>query len=267
MAGTLFVVATPIGNLEDISARAVRVLREASVIAAEDTRHTGRLLQHFGIATPTTSFHEHSEPGKAGQLLDRLRAGETVALVTDAGTPIVSDPGEPLVPLVAALSASGFGSDGFAFFGFPPSKGSDRRAWFDRLASARAVVPVVVFYEAPHRIESTMAELLRRVGDVRVCVARELTKAHEDVRVGRISELRLDQIRGEFTVVVELGHKTEPVEPMAEPSPAVVANEFVHLTKREGLTRRQAMTSLARKHGLSARRIFDLLEKAKRSPV
>jgi 16S rRNA (cytidine1402-2'-O)-methyltransferase len=260
------------------------VLREASVIAAEDTRHTGRLLQHFGIATPTTSFHEHSEPGKAGQLLDRLRAGETVALVTDAGTPIVSDPGEPLVrlahdagirvepipgpsALVAALSASGFGSDGFAFFGFPPSKGSDRRAWFDRLASARAVVPVVVFYEAPHRIESTMAELLRRVGDVRVCVARELTKAHEDVRVGRISELRLDQIRGEFTVVVELGHKTEPVEPMAEPSPAVVANEFVHLTKREGLTRRQAMTSLARKHGLSARRIFDLLEKAKRSPV
>src|SRR3954470_6188089 len=157
MAGTLFVVATPIGNLEDISARALRVLREVSLIAAEDTRHTGHLLQRFGLTTRTTSFHEHSDKGKAAELIERLKRGESVALVSDAGTPTISDPGIQLVRLardagirvepvpgasaaIAALSASGFSaSDGFVFLGFPPSKGGDRRAWFDRFEAVRSL--------------------------------------------------------------------------------------------------------------------------------
>src|SRR4051794_16270635 len=179
MAGTLFVVATPIGNLEDISARALRVLREVALIAAEDTRHTGHLLQRFALTTRTTSFHEHSEKGKAADLIARLQAGDSIALVSDAGTPTVSDPGSHLIRLaheagirvepvpgpsavIAALSASGFAGEGFSFLGFPPSKGAERAAWFVRLAAAPAVAPAAVFYEAPHRIETTLLEIRQR---------------------------------------------------------------------------------------------------------
>jgi len=284
MAGTLFVVATPIGNLEDISARALRVLREVSLVAAEDTRRTGQLLQHFGLTTRTISFHEHSEKGKAADLVARLQAGESIALVSDAGTPVVSDPGAHLIRLaheagvrvepipganavVAALSGSGFGADGFAFLGFPPSKGSERGAWFARLRAASGVVPVAVFYEAPHRIEETLAELRRVIGDVRVCVARELTKAHEELLVCRLSELKLAQVRGEFTIAVEFGETTENSVPTAPLSAAEAAVEFGDLTNKEGMTRRQAISTLSRRHRIPARRIFDLLEEAKNSVV
>ena len=181
MAGTLFVVATPIGNLDDISARALRVLSEVSLIAAEDTRRTNHLLQRFGLTTRSTSFHEHNAASKGPSLLDRLRAGESIALVSDAGTPGISDPGQELVALAldagvqvtpipgpsaltAALSVCGLPGDGFVFLGFPPSKGPPRNAWFDRFRAAAAVVPLVVFYEAPHRIVKTMDELGGRFG-------------------------------------------------------------------------------------------------------
>ncbi len=224
MSGTLFVVATPIGNLEDISARALRVLREVGVIAAEDTRRTARLLARYAIATPTTSLHEHNEVAKAPKLVARLEGGESIALVSDAGTPGVSDPGFRLIRLaieadirieaipgpsavIAALAASGLPADRFAFLGFPPTRPPDRKSWFNALASEHKTV---VFFEAPHRIERTMGELLEAVGDVEVAVGRELTKVHENWVRGPITTVvgRLES-RGEFTVVVNIGQKTD----------------------------------------------------------
>ncbi len=284
MAGTLFVVATPIGNLEDISARALRVLREVALIAAEDTRHTGHLLQRFGLATRTTSFHEHSEKGKAAALVERLTAGESIALVTDAGTPAVSDPGHHLVRLaheagirvepipgasaaVAALSASGFGSNGFCFLGFPPTKGSGREDWFARFAAAPAVAPTLVFYEAPHRIEATLHDLYRRFGDLEVALGRELTKAHEEIRVGRLGSIEVPEVRGEFTVVVDFGELTS-IADCSKPASAVdIAAEFGEMIEQMGLTRRQAISSLARRYRLQARAIFAMLEEQKKSGV
>lgn len=284
MAGTLFVVATPIGNLEDISSRALRVLREVAVIAAEDTRHTGHLLQRFGLTTRTTSLHEHNERGKSESLVARLLAGESVALVSDAGTPTVSDPGRHLIQLahqsgvrveavpgpsavIAALSASGMQSDAFAFLGFPPSMGAERNAWFDRAHAAGAVVPTLVFYEAPHRIVQTLSELRARLGDVEILVARELTKAHEDVRLGPVSQF-VDSVpdRGEYTIVVNIGQLTSTNLP-ATLSPAAARDEFSHMTNNSGLTRRQAISALSKKYRLTAREVFALLEDAKESGV
>jgi len=284
MAGTLFVVATPIGNLEDISARALRVLRDVALIAAEDTRHTGHLLQRFGIATRTTSFHEHSEKGKAAALVERLRGGESIALVTDAGTPAISDPGHHLVRLahdagirvepipgasaaVAALSASGFGANGFCFMGFPPTKGSEREAWFSRFAAAPAVAPTLVFYEAPHRIEATLNELYRRFGDLEIVLGRELTKAHEEIRLGRLGSIEVPEVRGEFTVVVDFGDLTSVSERSKPANALEIAAEFGDMTEKKGLTRRQAISSLARRHRLPSRAIFSMLEEQKKSVV
>src|SRR5580704_1992404 len=208
MPGTLFVVATPIGNLEDITARALRVLRESTVIAAEDTRRTAHLLARYAITTPSTSLHEHNEAQKTGSLIARLERGEAVALVSDAGTPTVSDPGHRLIraaidagirvePIpgpsaaIAALAVSGLPSDSFTFRGFTPTRLKDQNKWFDRLL---AVGGTVVFFEAPHRIRATLQRLLVVAGDCQVVVAREMTKVHEELVRGPISELlkRLD---------------------------------------------------------------------------
>src|SRR5215471_10179569 len=193
MPGTLFVVATPIGNLEDITARALRTLREVALIAAEDTRRTSHLLARYSIHTPTTSLHEHNERQKAAALIDRLKRGEDVALVSDAGTPVVSDPGQHLIrtaidagiriepipgpsAVMAALAASGLAADTFTFLGFPPIRSKDRADWFERLRTAQGTV---VFFEAPHRIGPTLEELLAKIGDRPAVVCRELTKVHE----------------------------------------------------------------------------------------
>src|SRR5579864_912007 len=201
MPGTLFVVATPIGNLEDITLRALRVLREAAVIAAEDTRHTSRLLARHAIDTPTTSVHQHNEAQKAVTILARLERGENVALVSDAGTPTISDPGSRLIrraieagfrvepipgpsAVMAALAASGLSADGFCFLGFPPTRSNERKQWFERVRSVRGVI---VFFEAPHRVHRTLDELRTVVGDCAICVGRELTKLHEELVRGPIS--------------------------------------------------------------------------------
>ncbi len=201
MPGTLFVVATPIGNLEDITARALRVLGEVSLIAAEDTRRTAHLLARYAITTPTTSLHEHNEEKKGASLVERLRHGESIALVSDAGTPTVSDPGHRFIaaaieagirvePIpgpsaaLAALAASGLPTDTFLFLGFPPIKAKDRLEWFDAVRSATRTV---VFFEAPHRIRATLEQLLAIVGDCQVAIGRELTKAHEELVRGPIS--------------------------------------------------------------------------------
>lgn len=221
--GSLYVVATPIGNLDDISARALRILREVALIAAEDTRHSVRLLQHFGIETPLAACHEHNERDQGGRFLARLQAGEDVALISDAGTPLISDPGYHLVrqaraagiavvpvpgacALIAALSAAGLPSDRFIFEGFLPAKAAGRRA---RLEQVREEPRTLIFYEAPHRILECLQDMREVFGDDRpALLARELTKTFETLQGLPLAELcewvaaDSNQQRGECVVLV-----------------------------------------------------------------
>jgi 16S rRNA (cytidine1402-2'-O)-methyltransferase len=282
MPGTLFVVATPIGNLEDITLRALRVLREVAVIAAEDTRRTAHLLARHAISTPTTSLHEHNERQKSPSLIKRLLTGDSIALVSDAGTPTVSDPGAHLVRLaaeagirieaipgpsavMAALSVSGLSTQIFAFFGFPPTRLKDRNAWFTRLISTECTV---VFFEAPHRIRETMEELRRVAGDLPVLVTRELTKTHEQLVRGQISTV-LDQLsdgRGEYTIVTIIGRKTEK-KSSEPPSAEMLRREFGEITSTAGSSRRSAVATLAKRHGLTPNDVYRALETVKKSVV
>ena len=223
LPGTLYVVATPIGNLDDMSARAQRVLREVALIAAEDTRHSSRLMQHFGIATPLVACHEHNEREHGSRFVDRLLAGDDVALVSDAGTPLISDPGYHLVrqaraagvkvvpvpgacALISALSVAGLPSDRFVFEGFLPAKAAGRRG---RLEAVREEVRTLIFYEAPHRIAECLEDM-RAVfgGDRQAVLARELTKTFETVKGLPLAQLSdwvaadSNQQRGECVVIV-----------------------------------------------------------------
>jgi 16S rRNA (cytidine1402-2'-O)-methyltransferase len=280
MSGTLFVVASPIGNLEDISARALRVLREVRLIAAEDTRRTARLLARYAIDTPTTSFHQHNESSKLATLLKRLQQGENLALVSDAGTPTISDPGRHLVraaieaglrvepipgpsAVLAALAASGIDAATFLFLGFPPVRSKDRKLWFEALNGAGRPV---VFFEAPHRIRSTLSHIQRVVGDCHVTVARELTKTHEEFVRGPISSALKQLVAplGEFTVIAEIGHITE-LSIHEATTPGDMLNEFGHITATTNLSRRRAINVLAKAHGLPPNVVYDLIERAKTS--
>jgi 16S rRNA (cytidine1402-2'-O)-methyltransferase len=280
MSGTLFVVATPIGNLEDITVRALRVLREVSVIAAEDTRRTAHLLARHAITTPSTSLHEHNEAGKSGTLIARLQQGDSIALVSDAGTPTVSDPGGFLIKaaiaagiriepvpgpsaVLTALAVSGLPTEFFSFLGFPPTRAKDRKLWFDRV---RAVGETVVFFEAPHRIQATLREFQREIGDCEAVIARELTKVHEELVRGHISELSeaLVEGRGEFTVVAYIGHTTNKNK-ATRPSRAIIVAEFGVLTNIDGVTRRKAISTVAKKHGMAPNEVYALIEEAKQS--
>jgi 16S rRNA (cytidine1402-2'-O)-methyltransferase len=280
MPGTLFVVATPIGNLEDITVRALRVLREVALIAAEDTRRTAHLLARHAITTPATSLHEHNESGKSAMLVARLQQGDNVALVSDAGTPTVSDPGELLIrqaiaagirveaipgpsAVLTALAASGLPTETFCFLGFPPTRSKDRKAWFDRL---KTVGGTVIFFEAPHRIRETLGELQRQVGDCPVVVGRELTKVHEQLVRGPISTVLtgLNEERGEFTVVASIGQKPDRPS-VAPPSGVDLAAEVGVMTIKGGLTRRKAINIVARRHGLAPNTLYRTLEDAKKS--
>jgi 16S rRNA (cytidine1402-2'-O)-methyltransferase len=280
MSGTLFVVATPIGNLEDVSARALRVLREVRLIAAEDTRRTARLLARYAINTPTTSFHQHNESSKLATLLKRLQQGEDLALVSDAGTPTISDPGQHLVraaieaggrvepipgpsAVLAAIAASGIDAGTFLFLGFPPIRSKDRKMWFDDLKGAGRPV---VFFEAPHRIRSTLSHLQRVVGDCYVTVARELTKKHEEFVRGPISTALTQLIAplGEFPVVAALGRITN-IDKYSPATGKDILVEFGHITLNSGLSRRRAINAIAKAHGLPQNVVYDLIEQAKKS--
>ena len=222
--GILYVVATPIGNLEDMSPRAVRILSQAALIAAEDTRHSGRLMQHFGIRTPMTAFHEHNERDKTAELVGLLHQGQDIALISDAGTPLVSDPGFSLVraaraaglevvpvpgpcAAIAALSASGLPSDRFIYEGFPPAKTAARTSFFQQLARETATL---IFYESPHRIVESLNDMKSVFGDQRPALfAREITTQFETLRTGTLVELSdwvatdPNQQRGEIVVIVQ----------------------------------------------------------------
>ena len=265
MPGTLFLVATPIGNLEDITARALRVLGEVSLIAAEDTRRTAHLLTHYAITTPTTSLHEHNETRKAPSLIARLLAGDNVALVSDAGMPLMSDPGEELVRLAidagiriepipgpsaitTALAVSGFATQPFTFLGFPPTRPKDRRDWFGQLSK---LTSTVVFFESPHRIRGTLLEVRSNVGDCRAVICRELTKVHEELVRGPISSVlaHLFDSRGEFTIVACIGYSTDNDRRNApEERP------------KESRSRRQAIGTIAKMLGLPANDVYKALE-------
>jgi 16S rRNA (cytidine1402-2'-O)-methyltransferase len=279
MPGTLYVVATPIGNLEDVTARALRILKEVAVIAAEDTRRTGHLLARYAITTPTTSLHEHNETSKTPALIERLNRGEDIALVSDAGTPLISDPGQHLIRMaiaagiriepipgpsavMAALSAAGVSTAIFSFLGFPPIRSNDRNLWFERL---KQIDHTVVFFEAPHRIDQTLGELLRAIGDCPIVVCRELTKIHESLVRGQISQILSERLKakGELTVVIEIGHKTDN-EPASLPSDESLADKFGHMIANDHISRRKAIASLARIHRMTPNQVYEAVERAKK---
>jgi len=281
MSGTLFVVATPIGNLEDITFRALRVLREADLIAAEDTRRTARLLKHYGISTSTLSFHQHNTRSRLPQLIRRLEAGARIAIVTDAGTPGISDPGIDLVaaclrkgiavdpipgpsaPLVAAV-ASGFPLDPLTVFGFVPARSKDREAW---MQSAKSIRHTFIFFEAPHRIRRTLSELSQLLGERQIVVCRELTKLHQQFLRGDAATIvgQLTDSRGEFSVVVGPAVQAEPGHDRSNDQ--VIADEFWRSTHNMEGGRRRAVVDLAKKYGRSPREVYAIIERLKSSGV
>jgi 16S rRNA (cytidine1402-2'-O)-methyltransferase len=278
--GTLFLVATPIGNLEDFTFRALRVLREVDLIAAEDTRHTAKLLHHYDIRTPATSLHEHNEEARSAGLVARLLTGADIALVSDAGTPAISDPGFRLVraaidagvrveaipgpsAVLAALTGSGLPTNAFVFMGFPPARAGARDTWFGALRDERRTI---VFFEAPHRIQASLAAAGRILGDRTVAVGRELTKLHEEFVRGPISEVvsRLGDPRGECTVV--LGGAPDVVcrDVSTQPTDNKVLADFEALVSM-GHGRRQAIAEVARQTGMRGREVYAAVERGRRS--
>ena len=278
-AGTLFVVATPIGNLEDITLRALKVLKAVQLVAAEDTRRTGILLRHFDIDVPIISVHEHNERARVEKIVGRLSKGDSVALVTDAGTPGVSDPGATLVGAIrgagfriepipgasavaAAISAAGINSDGFAFLGFPPIRGKDRKQWFESaLSSTRD--RAVVFFEAPHKLRKTLEELTLLVKNP-IFVARELTKIHEELVWATPSDLlsKFGSPQGEFTLIIPPQRSSGAVSEL--PPDSEIVQLVGQITKTEQTkSLRQAARLAGERLGMSARDVYAALERAK----
>jgi 16S rRNA (cytidine1402-2'-O)-methyltransferase len=275
--GTLYLVATPLGNLEDITLRALRILREAKTIAAEDTRHTRKLLNHFAIATPTISYHEHSGPAGIATVLAALAAGD-VALVSDAGTPAISDPGQdliqaalsagfPVVPIpgpsavITALIASGLPASEFTFLGFLPRRSQERRA---HLLSVSHEPRTLVIYEAPHRLRACLDDLLAVLGDREGCLARELTKVHEQWLRGTLSTLKAryggqDDPRGEYTLVIAGASQASQLQIEEEPEAlAIRARDRLRELLVAGSGTRDAAAIVARELGLPRREMYRL---------
>jgi 16S rRNA (cytidine1402-2'-O)-methyltransferase len=271
--GCLYLVGTPIGNLEDITLRALRILREADQIAAEDTRHTQKLLQHYDISRPLVSYHEHNEMTRAPELLIALEQGAKIALVSDAGMPLVSDPGYRLVTLclrhqiavvpvpgpsalLAALSAAGLPNEEFLFVGFLPQRSGERRRALERL---RIEDRTIIFYEAPHRIAECVADAREILGDRPACLAREVTKLHEEFRRGKLSviasSLEERPARGEITLLIG---PAEPGEPGAHVDSAQSLSDRVEeLMRQAKMDRKDALKLAAKERGLSRRVAYD----------
>ena len=266
--GTLYIVATPIGNLEDITFRAIRILKDVDLIAAEDTRHTRHLLDRYGIDTQLTSYHDHNKEEKAPVLVARLLEGKNVALVSDAGTPGISDPGYflinlaidqtvPVIPIpgataaIAALSVSGMPTDGFVFEGFLPSKHTAR---IKRLQNLIKEERTIIFYEAPHKIIRTIEDMLETLGDRRAVVTRELTKIHEETIRGTLSgilkRLTSAAIKGEFTIIVH-GASSEPLKQDID-----TAEYLRNLMLHRGLTKKEAISTAAEELGLPKKDVY-----------
>jgi len=272
MSGTLYIVATPLGNLEDMTFRAVRILKEVDLIAAEDTRHSKKLLGHYGITTPTTACHEHNETVKARDLIQRLEKGGTIALISDAGTPLISDPGYrlvsqagekgiPIVPVpgcnaaITGLSASGLPTDTFIFLGFPPKKQGRLNSFLNDAAHHKATL---IFYESPRRVIRLISSAIKAFGDRQACLARELTKQYEEFIRGPLSVLlstleSRETIKGECVLFIK-GEDEQPVGLSAEQMETMIM---------EGLTQNMRTGELAKEiAGLAntpKSRVYDMI--------
>ncbi len=272
--GILYLVATPVGNLEDITLRALRVLKEVDLIACEDTRHTARLLTRYSIGTPRESYHKFNEESRTPRLIQMLRDGKNIALVSDSGTPLISDPGYELVSCcrrggiqvvpvpgpsaaITALIGSGLPADSFFFAGFLPARGSLRRRRLQELASVPATL---VLYEAPHRLVSSLEDMAAILGARRASMARELTKIHEEFLHGTLSEL-LDiirarpEIQGEITLVIERG-EAPAVESIW---PDSIKEHLEQEMSKTGLSRNEALKAVAKQRGITRREAYDRL--------
>jgi 16S rRNA (cytidine1402-2'-O)-methyltransferase len=280
LAPGLYLVATPIGNLEDITMRALRVLRSVDRIACEDTRQTRKLLDRYGITTPTISSHEHNEAERSGQLIEELKGGGRIAVVSDAGTPGISGPGMVLttaaiaagvavypIPgasaVLAALVASGLGTERFSFVGFLPPKSGARRTALEDLAAAMMDSTTLVFYEAPHRIVETLADVEAVWGaECRVVLGRELTKLHEEFLRGSVGQVReqvgaRESIRGEMVLLVD----AQPLSASAAAAGASVMARVAELEKSEGVTEKDALKRIARERGVSKSDVWRELQR------
>jgi 16S rRNA (cytidine1402-2'-O)-methyltransferase len=274
-SGRLYLVATPLGNLEDMTVRALRLLGEADLIACEDTRHTAKLLHHYGIDKPTISYHQHNEAARADELVQRLEQGAQIMLVTDAGTPGISDPGHrlvslcverriPVIPIpgpsavIAALTASGLPTEEFIFAGFLPSRPTARRKALQTLAKENRTL---VLYEAPHRVVDTLADLLKCMGRRQAVIAREMTKIHEEFLRGDLAELlvRMQQqpVRGEITMVIA------PPSPGEQKSPELctvpLRERLEEIMRERQIDRKAALKLAARERGLTKREAYKQL--------
>lgn len=272
-SGVLYICGTPIGNLEDMTYRAVRILREVNVVAAEDTRHTRKLLNHFEIHTQLLSYHEHNKTFVGPQIIERLLTGDSVAVVSDAGMPGISDPGADLVKLaieagievipvpgasaaLCALVASGLDTRTFSFIGFPPKTAKKRRELFQRLADT---TDTLIFYEAPHHLRATLADLTQALGQRPAAVARELTKKFEQFIRGTLGEIsehfQQHEPRGECTIIVagRTEERLQPAQPADDPVEAVAA------LIAGGINKKDAIRKVASERGLSKRAVYNAL--------
>jgi 16S rRNA (cytidine1402-2'-O)-methyltransferase len=286
MPGSLFLVATPIGNLEDITLRALRVLKEVDLIAAEDTRRTGHLLSHFGITTRTTSLHEHNEKSRVPGLIRQVADGLRLAVVTDAGMPSVSDPGYLIVrqaldaglrvevipgvsALTTAFAGSGLPTDEFVFLGFAPSRSGERRRWLS--AKVAPATGTVALFEAPGRLAALLADLATVCGNRYVVIAHELTKLHESWHRGWLLEMtQADALaalptRGEFVVLVSDQKSAAPAEPLAPPDESEIAAMFEQISQEPDVSRRDALNRVAASFSLSNKAVYSIVERVRGS--
>jgi 16S rRNA (cytidine1402-2'-O)-methyltransferase len=282
MAGTLYIVSTPIGNLEDLTQRALRIMREVDLIASEDTRHTRKLLNHFGIETRTISYHEHNERERAEYLCEQLEAGKDIALVSDAGTPLISDPGFRIATLaikkgvrvvpipgatafVAAVCASGLASDQIFFGGFLPARANARRG---KLEELQHIPATLVFYEAPHRIAATLRDAVEILGNREAAIARELTKLHEEFIRGTLSDLSKrfadhTAARGEMVLVIDGARSDYHGEQELREGDAGKLAQRMREFESEGIDAKTALKKAARELGLKRDEAYRLWESQK----
>ena len=274
MSGNLYLCATPIGNLEDITLRVIRTLKEVDLIATEDTRHSIKLLNHYDIKTPMTSYHEHNKEDKGLYLIKEMEAGKNIALITDAGTPAISDPGEELVrqayeagievtslpgacALVTALTISGLSTRRFCFEGFLPSKNKDRNKILEIL---REETRTIILYEAPHRLKKTLKELYEKLGNRNIALVKELTKLHEYAFNTSLSEAidfyQEETPRGEFVLLIE-GKSIEEIEEEKESQwKSISVQDHMEIYLSNGLSKKDSMKAVAKDRGESKREIY-----------
>lgn len=277
MSGTLYLCATPIGNLEDITLRVLRILKEVDIIAAEDTRNTIKLLNHYNIKTPMTSYHEYNKITKAETLVDKLLEGKNIALVTDAGTPGISDPGEELVKkayeagiqvtslpgacaCITALTLSGLSTRRFAFEAFLPANKKERKIILDSLKNETRTI---VIYEAPHHLKSTLSELYNSLGNQKITICRELTKLHETVQLytlaSAIEYYNNNQPKGEYVLIIDGCTFNELEIQKQEIWKQMSISEHINIYLAEGLSKKEAMKKVASDRGISKRDVYNAI--------